>query len=153
VNGRSEDVVHARWAHVQGRSRGGDDEGAKAEQEEDLGGSAVDAGEKHGDDDDRPELAGHSRAQHGGAEARRQQARVAEDRDERAKRRRRERDADHPPFGVETRSMQQDADDEPAGDRDCPARRPAHELLSGNALLHDLEPREEEEEMLARNVR
>ena len=55
----------------------------RSDEEHDLGDGAVDAREEDRDEDDRPELAGDPRAEHGAPELGRQQPRVRQDRDER----------------------------------------------------------------------
>ena len=52
------------------------DEAAERDQQDDLDGGAVDAREKDGDHDDRPELSGDPGAEQGAAERCRRQARV-----------------------------------------------------------------------------
>ena len=119
---------------------------AEDEQQQRLGERAVRAREEDRHDQDRPELAGDTRAQDGGAECRRQQPCVGEDRDEGAERSRAERHSEQPALRVETGPIEGVADGDAERDRDRPAGRAAQERTTGDAVLHQLDPREEEQE-------
>jgi hypothetical protein len=126
--------------------RGEHDDAAERKQEEKLRHGAVLAREEDRDDDDRPELSGNACAEHGRTESCRQQAGIAEDRDEGAERGRSHGDTEHPPLGVKPCLLQYDANQEPDRDRDRPSRCPAHERLSRYVLLDHFEACEEEQE-------
>jgi hypothetical protein len=126
-----------------GRAR---DDDAEPDQEQDLGAGPVDAREEDGDHDDRPELPGHARAQHRPPQWGREQSRVGDDRDECAERRGRQRDAQQPPLGLDTRALEPDAHGQRDGDRDRPTLGAPEQRGARHLALDDLQPGEEEEE-------
>ncbi len=138
------------------RSRGGracvathgrtSDQYAEPQQQHELRHLSVHAREEDGDEDDRPELAGHSGPQHCATEWGRKHARIREDRDECAERRRREGDAEQPPLGVHADLLEGETDCQTDRERHAPADRAAAENGARHVMLDHLQPGEEEEE-------